>query len=236
MATSFPGSLDALTNPLSTDTLNSPSHSGQHANANDAIEALQAKVGVDGSTVTTSLDYKIAQAATLNGIQTLTNKTLTAPAVNNALLSGTEESWVWQAGTPSLPAGGIVNLDLLSSTCYRFQWSSGSAGGYTLNLRGNSTTTLSSVLSPASATSGQSITVVVIDGPAGSSKNWVSAVQVDGVSQTILWASGKGITAAYDEMLASAGGYGCSIFTIIKRGDTGAYVVLGQWVYFRTAA
>lgn len=59
MATNFPGSLDTLTNPLSTDSLNSPSHSTQHANVNDAVEALQAKVGVDNSAVTTSLDYKI---------------------------------------------------------------------------------------------------------------------------------------------------------------------------------
>lgn len=59
MATNFPTSLDSLTNPTSGDSLNSPSHSGQHANANDAIEALQAKVGVNGSAVTTSLDYKV---------------------------------------------------------------------------------------------------------------------------------------------------------------------------------
>ena len=61
MATNFPASLDSLTNPTSSDSLNSPSHSAQHANSNDAIEALQAKVGVDSSAVTTSLDYKIAQ-------------------------------------------------------------------------------------------------------------------------------------------------------------------------------
>ena len=61
MATNFPGSLDALTNPTGSDTLASPDHAGQHANANDAIEALQAKVGVDSSAVTTSLDYKVAQ-------------------------------------------------------------------------------------------------------------------------------------------------------------------------------
>ena len=36
MATNFPTSLDALTNPVSTDTLASPDHAGQHANANDA--------------------------------------------------------------------------------------------------------------------------------------------------------------------------------------------------------
>ena len=66
MATGFPTSLDALTNPTSTDALTSPSHADQHADANDAIEALQAKVGVNGSAVTTSLDYKVSQALNLS--------------------------------------------------------------------------------------------------------------------------------------------------------------------------
>jgi len=61
MATNFPASLDTLTNPTSSDSLSSPSHSSQHANVNDAVEALQAKVGADSSAVTTSLDYKVAQ-------------------------------------------------------------------------------------------------------------------------------------------------------------------------------
>lgn len=61
MATNFPGSLDSFTNPTSGSTLDSPSHASQHANINDAVEALEAKVGVDGSAVTTSLDYKVAQ-------------------------------------------------------------------------------------------------------------------------------------------------------------------------------
>ena len=61
MATNFPTSLDSLTNPTSSDSLNSPSHSGQHANANDAIEALQVKVGIDSSADTSSLEYRIAQ-------------------------------------------------------------------------------------------------------------------------------------------------------------------------------
>jgi len=41
MPTNFPTSVDALTNPISNDSLNSPSHSLQHANANDAIEAIE---------------------------------------------------------------------------------------------------------------------------------------------------------------------------------------------------
>jgi len=60
MATDFPTGLDALTNPTATDYLNSPSHAGQHANANDAIEALEAKLGINSSAVTTSHDYKLS--------------------------------------------------------------------------------------------------------------------------------------------------------------------------------
>ena len=66
MATNFPTSLDSLTNPTATDTLDSPPHDTQHADANDAIEAIQAKVGVDGSAVTTSHEYRINSIEELN--------------------------------------------------------------------------------------------------------------------------------------------------------------------------
>jgi len=59
MATNFPTSLDVLTNPTAGSSVESPSHSQQHSDANDAIEALEAKVGADNSTVTTSLDYRV---------------------------------------------------------------------------------------------------------------------------------------------------------------------------------
>ena len=59
MATNFPTSLDSLSNPTATDKQNNPDHATQHANANDAIEALQAKVGIDSSAVVASHDYKL---------------------------------------------------------------------------------------------------------------------------------------------------------------------------------
>ena len=77
----YPTSLDNLTNPTSGDYLNSPSHADQHANANDIIEALEAKVGANNSAVTTSHDYKLSgvtgsdKAASLAGSETLSNKT-----------------------------------------------------------------------------------------------------------------------------------------------------------------
>lgn len=53
MATSYPGSIDALVNPSGTSTLSSPSHADQHGNANDAVEALETKLGTGASTPTT---------------------------------------------------------------------------------------------------------------------------------------------------------------------------------------
>jgi len=66
MASNFPSSLDTFTNPSSTDAMDSVSvpHATQHSDLNDAVEALQAKVGVDSSAVTSSLDYKVAQLET----------------------------------------------------------------------------------------------------------------------------------------------------------------------------
>ena len=63
MSSNFPESLDLLTNPNSTDSLSSPSHSQQHINANDAIEALETKVGINNSEDPSSLDYLIRSAA-----------------------------------------------------------------------------------------------------------------------------------------------------------------------------
>lgn len=56
MATNFPASLDAFSNPAAGDATNNLTtpHATQHANANDAIEALEAKLGITASTPTAS--------------------------------------------------------------------------------------------------------------------------------------------------------------------------------------
>jgi len=90
--TNFPTSLDSLPNPTGSDLMENATadldHDVQHSNANDAIEALEAKVGINGSAVTTSHDYKLSEvtgtdkAVGKTATQTLTNKTLTAPQIN----------------------------------------------------------------------------------------------------------------------------------------------------------
>lgn len=49
MAINFPDSLDNFSNPTSTSSLDAPSHSLQHSDINDAVEALQIKVGIGNS-------------------------------------------------------------------------------------------------------------------------------------------------------------------------------------------
>ncbi len=63
MATNFPVSLDVLQNPTGTTPTNSSLllHQVQHSNVNDAIEALQLKLGIDASADVTSIDYKLRQ-------------------------------------------------------------------------------------------------------------------------------------------------------------------------------
>ena len=67
MATNFPTSKDALTNPSATDEL--VGHAAQHSNLNDAIEAIENVIGVTNSTDADSLTYKVnALSASVVGI------------------------------------------------------------------------------------------------------------------------------------------------------------------------
>jgi len=60
MPTAFPAGLDVFVNPSPGVPQNNPSHSQLHTTANDALAALEAKVGVNSSAVASSLDYKIS--------------------------------------------------------------------------------------------------------------------------------------------------------------------------------
>lgn len=47
MPSSYPGALDSFTNPTGTDTQAEVDHAAQHANINDAVEAVQAELGIN---------------------------------------------------------------------------------------------------------------------------------------------------------------------------------------------
>jgi len=59
----YPTDLPSLTNPGGSDKLDNPDHATQHATANDLIEALATKLGVDSSAVATTIDYFLKHAS-----------------------------------------------------------------------------------------------------------------------------------------------------------------------------
>lgn len=115
MSTNFPTGLDALVNPTSSDREDTLSHAGQHADANDAIEALEAKIGIDGSAVTTSHDYKLSgvtgsdKAATLAGTETITNKTINA--ANNTITNIGDSEMTTGIDAAKLADGSVSNAE-----------------------------------------------------------------------------------------------------------------------------
>lgn len=111
MTTNFPTALDDFTNPTAADMLSAIAvlHSAQHANNNDAIEALEAKVGVDDSAVVTSLDYRVKQLETspagAGGSDTQIQ-------YNNAgSLDGARLSYSYNGGQVTLATGQVEGVD-----------------------------------------------------------------------------------------------------------------------------
>jgi hypothetical protein len=134
MAITFPTTLDTLTDPTASDKLNSVTvpHATQHADLNNIVEALEAKVGVNDSAVTTSLDY-IVKGAT--GIR------LFAP----------REKWNVAASA----ATGTISVDLKTAGAWYF--TSDATANWTLNFRGDSGATFDSLVGV-----GESVTVAFL--------------------------------------------------------------------------
>jgi hypothetical protein len=95
MATNFPSSLDdSTTIPAeSANTKLSTNHVTAHQNIQDAIEAIEAKVGANSSAVTTSHDYKLSEVTSTDkavgktATQTVSNKTFTSSTYNGVTLT-----------------------------------------------------------------------------------------------------------------------------------------------------
>ncbi len=111
MSTNFPStSIDTFPTHSTGDVIQASFDN----NEQDAIVALETKVGVNGSADTDSLDYKLSgvtgsdKSASLAGTEALTNKTLTAPVITSPTLnlgSDAEGDTYYRNG-----AGALVRL------------------------------------------------------------------------------------------------------------------------------
>jgi hypothetical protein len=190
------------------------------ANAGTALTTVSAtELGfLDGvtSAVQTQIDTKAASstAATLTGTQTLTNKTLTSPAINSATVTtpviiSPEERMTISATA----ATGTINFDALTQGV--LYYTSNASANWTLNVRGSSGATLSSILA-----TGDAITVSFLV-TNGSTAYYQTAFNIDG----------SAVTPKYSGGTAPASGNASSIdvytYTIIKTAATPTYTVFG---------
>jgi hypothetical protein len=78
MASTFPGAIDSFTDPLSGSPLNSPSHSAQHADLNDAAEKLETYMGL----------VKVIPTGATNGTVGATGTVTIGNAVSSVSVNG----------------------------------------------------------------------------------------------------------------------------------------------------
>jgi hypothetical protein len=136
MPTNFPTGVDNFTNPTANDSLNLPSHSTQHANANDAIEAIEnaiispstypdqlvngttatvrplpfasqvGSVTVTGSATITFAASRFTQAPLVLGNVSSTNNTGTSVTFG-ASTTASVVAYVWTGSTASTTSRGV---------------------------------------------------------------------------------------------------------------------------------
>lgn len=175
MSSSFPTSLDSLTDPGATSKLNSPSHSQQHTNINDAVEKLEAKVGVNSSAVTTTHDYKLSgvtgtdKAVSKTGTETLTNKTFTTPILTKPTVTASIQTVVADSD------GATITFDLNAGNVH------------TVTLGGNR------ILALSNASTGQYFVLELTQDATGSrTVTWFTTIRwVDGVAPTLTTTANK---------------------------------------------
>jgi len=146
--------------------------------------------------------------ATLTGTETLTNKTLTAP-----VLTAPEERTTISA----IAATGTVNFD--ASTQGTLYYTTNASANWTLNVRGNSGTTLNSIMA-----TGDSLTITFLV-TQGATAYYASALTIDGTS----------VTPKYQGGTAWSSGNASSIdaytYAIVKTGSA-AYTVFASQTKF----
>ena len=97
--TSFPTSLNSFTDPLATNSLHSPSRSLQHGLENDALLAVETKMGINSSAVTTTLDYLINHVGA-------SGSAIIANYITQAMLSTVYRMTYTGTGAPGTPSSG----------------------------------------------------------------------------------------------------------------------------------
>jgi len=166
------------------------SEANTHVNASSAVHGVAGTiVGTTDTQTLTNKDLTSgtntfpATLVTTTGTQTLTNKTLTSPVINGGVVTSLLEG----ANTVASAATGTINFDVITSSVWYYTTSA--SANFTLNFRGNSGTTLNTLLA-----NNQSVTCVFLN-TNGATPYYASAITIDGTSVTPKWQGGTAPTA-----------------------------------------
>ena len=163
-----------------------------------------------------------ADFATVAGSETLTNKTLTSAALTAPVITGTASiaQMMESVAISATAATGTVNYDVLTNGAVTY-YTANATGNWTLNLRGDGSTTMNSVMS-----TGKSLTVAFLVTNGGTAY-YQTALQVDGTT--------SGVTLEWQNGAAPAAGNINSIdaysITLIKTGSA-TYTALASQTKF----
>ena len=173
----------------------------------------------------TSNDTLVGRATT----DTLTNKTLTSPTINTATIAtptitgGTSTSSIFvspeeRTTVSATAATGTVNFDAVTQGV--LYYTTNASANWTLNIRGNSSTTLSSLLAV-----GDAITVTHLV-TQGATAYYNNVLQIDGSTVTPKWQGGLAPTAG------NASTVDAYVYTVIKTAATPTYTVFASQTKF----
>ena len=195
------------------------------SNINDSIrtQMSQLKEFLDGTSGDTLTSSKIVAttATILSGVSVTGTATFNSAVVmsgESTLSGGSLLKRVKETTTVSATAAAnTINYDFLTQSV--LYYTSDATGDWVLNVRGDSGTTLNSVMS-----TGQSATVAFL-ATQGGTAYYQTALQVDGSSVTPKWQGGSAPTEG------NASGVDAYVFTIIKTADA-TFTALGSQTQF----
>lgn len=156
----------------------------------------------------------VANSASVNGVEwtsTLTSTTIASGTLTNSLLNHPKELWSVSA---SSAGASTINLNTISGSV--LVYTSASTANWTINIRGDASTTLNSMLN-----TNEAITVAFIARNGGTAYRHAT-LQIDGSTVTPFWQGGASPTAG------NASSYDAYTFSIVKTGASSYLVFAAQ--------
>lgn len=145
---------------------------------------------------------------------TVSGATITGGSLASAVVDQLEENWNVVASA----ATGTINFDVKTASIWYY--TSDASADHTINVRGDNSSTLSSLLAV-----GDSITIVWAN-TNGATAYWPSTLQIDGTTVTPKWQGGTAPTGG------NASSLDVYTYVIVKTAATPTYTVLASQTQF----